>query len=436
MISRYSRPEMLAIWTDEARYQLWLDIEIAALEQFVIDGLAPASALENVIKKAKFSSARILEIEKEVKHDVIAFLTNIAEAVGDDARFLHLGMTSSDVVDTAFSIQLVRATDLILKGMTRLLDVVKQQALKHKNTVCVGRSHGIHAEPTTFGLKLASWYAELSRQLSRLKQGREEICVGAVSGPVGTFAGVSPRVEAHVCKKLGLRVEPISTQVIPRDRHAALFLSFAQVASTLERIAVEIRHLQRTEVREAEEFFSEGQKGSSAMPHKRNPVLSENVTGLSRVLRAMALASMENVALWHERDISHSSAERVIGPDMTLALDFMVQRMSGIVENLVVYPEQMKKNLELTRGLVFSGSLLVALTKKGVSREEAYRLIQKHAMEAWQGIDSDAAATFPERVMKDDKICSKLNAAELKEALALEPHLAHVDQIFSRVFGK
>ncbi len=426
---------MASLWTDQARFQLWLDIEIAALEQFVKDGLAPQSALENVRKKAQFSVERILEIEKEVKHDVIAFLTNVSESVGDDGRYLHLGMTSSDIVDTAFSLQLVRATDLLLTGVDSLMAAVKKQAMKHRKTICVGRSHGIHAEPTTFGLKLAVWYEELKRQKTRLTAAREDIRVGAISGPVGTFADVHPRVEAHVCKILGLEVEPVSTQIISRDRHAALFLSYSQLGGTLEKICLEVRHLQRTEVREAEEFFSEGQKGSSAMPHKRNPVLSENVTGLARLLRGWALAAMENVPLWHERDISHSSAERVIGPDMTITLDFMLARVTSIVENLLVYPEQMKRNLEMTRGLVFSGGVLVALTKKGISREEAYRLVQGHAMEAWKGVASEQEGIgFVERVKGDKKITGLLSEGELSHALSLEKHVSHVDEIFKRVF--
>lgn len=437
MIPRYSRPEMTALWTDESRFQLWLDIEIAALEQFVKEGLAPASALETVRKKAAFSVTRVLEIEKEVKHDVIAFLTNVAEHVGPEARFLHLGMTSSDVVDTAFSIQLHRATKLILKGIDDLLSVTKNLALKHKKTICIGRSHGIHAEPTTFGLKVAGWYAELKRQRERVSSAGEGIRVGAISGPVGTFAQVTPAVEAHVCKVLGLNIDPVSTQVISRDRHAALFLSYAQLGATLERICVEIRHLQRTEVREAEEFFSPGQKGSSAMPHKRNPVLTENITGLARLLRAWAQASLENISLWHERDISHSSVERVIGPDSTITLDFMLARVKNVVENLVVYPENMKRNLELTHGLPYSGSLLVALTKKGISREDAYKMVQQHALLAWESINDDSlkpGMSFPERILADTKITSLLSGEELRQVLSIESHLTAVDEIFKRVF--
>ncbi len=432
---------MTSLWSDESRYSIWLEIEILALEQFVKDGIAPASALENVRKKAKFTAARTEEIEREVKHDVIAFLTNVAEHVGPDSRYLHLGMTSSDVVDTAFSVQLSRSVDLLLQGLVGLLEVVRKQAFAHKETVCIGRSHGIHAEPTTFGLKVAGWYAELERQRKRLVAVGDEIRVGKISGAVGTFASLSPKVEEHVCRGLGLKPDPVSTQIIQRDRHAALFSSLAQLGGTLERICVEIRHLQRTEVREAEEYFSAGQKGSSAMPHKRNPILSENVTGLSRLLRGWALAALENMALWHERDISHSSVERVIAPDMMIAVDFMIERVRGIIEKLVVYPENMRRNLELTQGLIYSGSLLVALAKKGISREEAYRLIQKHALEAWEAVGDESLKgkekekSFIERVRADKKITGLLEQRELDETFSLAPHVAHVDEIFKRVFG-
>jgi len=436
MIPRYTRPEMAAIWTEEAKFQLWLDIEILALEQFVKDGLAPASALDAVREKATFSVERILEIEKEVKHDVIAFLMNVAESAGDDARYLHLGMTSSDVLDTTLSVQLSRASKLILQGIDTLLESVKKQAMKHKTTVCIGRSHGIHAEPTTFGLKLAVWYDELKRHRVRMEAATEDIRVGAISGAVGTFAHFSPRVEEHVCQSLGLKPAPASTQIIQRDRHAAFFTTIANLGNTLEKICVEIRHLQRSEVREVEEFFSPGQKGSSAMPHKRNPILSENVSGLARLLRSWAYASMENVALWHERDISHSSVERVIAPDATVTIDFMLARTNSIIDNLLVYPENMRRNLERTRGLYTSGGLLVALTRKGLSRNDAYRLIQKHAMEVWESVGNEdsKAQSFPDKVRGDKKITELLSEKELDELLALETHCAHVDEIFKRVF--
>lgn len=442
MISRYSRPEMAQLWTDDAKYQLWLDVEILVLEQLVKLGLAPATALENVRKRASFSANRILGIENEARHDVIAFLTNVAESVGEDARYLHLGMTSSDLLDTVFGVQLSRATDLILAAIETLLESIKKQAFAYKKTVCVGRSHGIHAEPMTFGLKFAVWYAEVSRHKRRIQFAREDIAVGAISGAVGTYAHLSPMVEEHVCKVLGLQPAPASTQIIQRDRHAALFSAYAQLGGTLEKICLEIRHLQRTEVREAEEYFSKGQKGSSAMPHKRNPILSENVTGLARLLRSWAAASLENIPLWHERDISHSSVERIMAPDMTITLDFMLARVSSIVKNLVVYPKNMQKNLELTRGLVFSGTLLVELAKKGLSREDAYQLVQKHALDTWEEINSEASLplscpsrqAFEERVRADQKITSILKKEELDSVFSLEKHLEHVDFIFQRVF--
>ena len=438
MIPRYSRKEMSDLWSDEARFKLWLEIETLALEALVKEGVAPQSALDAVRKKGNFDTARVLEIEHEVKHDVIAFLTNVAEYVGEGARYLHMGMTSSDLLDTCFSVQLTKATDIILNTLQALMLAVKIQAEAHRQTVCVGRSHGIHAEPTTFGLKLASFYAELDRQRVRLLAARKNIAVGAISGPVGTFAHLGTAIEAQVCAALGLAVDPISTQVISRDRHAEVFLAYAQLGSTLDRICTEVRHLQRTEVREAEEFFSAGQKGSSAMPHKRNPVLSENVCGLARLLRGWAVAALENVPLWHERDISHSSAERVIGPDATITLDFMLERTRSIIEKLVVYPERMKENLDFSQGLVFSGALLNALAEKGLSREDAYRLVQSHAMKVWEEISAGAPVSggqdFSARVRGDVSITKLLSAAELDRALSLEPHLSHVDEIFSRVF--
>ena len=437
MIPRYSRPEMAGLWTDEYRFQLWLEIETLALEQMVAEGIAPESSLKDVREKGAFDVERTLEIEKEVKHDVIAFLTNVKENVGEGARFLHYGMTSSDLLDTCFSVQLVRATDLVLKGLDGLMEAVKKQAYEHKTTVCVGRSHGIHAEPMTFGVKCANWYAELDRAKDRIEAARVEIAVGAISGPVGMYAHLTPKVEAHVCEKLGLKPDPVSSQVIQRDRHAALFSSFSLLASALERISVEVRHLQRTEVREAEENFTKGQKGSSAMPHKRNPILTENVTGLARLIRSWAHAASENVALWHERDISHSSVERVIGPDSTILLDFMLARMTSVVANLRVYPENMKKNLDLTGGLVYSGTLLVALAKQGLSREDSYALVQKHALEVWESINRGDAETkgFRERICSDAKVKDVLSEADLEECFKLDRHLANVDFIFERVFS-
>ncbi len=437
MIERYTRPEMGNIWTDDYRFQVWLEVETLALEGMAKLGIVPESAVKSVKEKGKFSTKRVLEIENEVKHDVIAFLTNVAEYVGPDARFLHFGMTSSDLLDTAFAVQLCRATDLILKGTAELLAAIKNLAQTHKKTVCVGRSHGIHAEPITFGLKAASWYAEVKRQKDRIILAREQIAVGAISGPVGTFAHLSPKVEEYVCEKLGFKPCAVSTQVIPRDAHANLFSCYAQMGATIERIAIEIRHLQRTEVREAEEFFSKGQKGSSAMPHKRNPVLTENITGLSRLLRAWADASLENIALWHERDISHSSAERVIAADSTITLDFIIHRCKRVVEGLVVYPERMKENLESTGGLVFSGTLLVALAAKGISREDAYKMVQSHAMAVWEELTGKGkvAKDFEARVREDEEITSRLSEAELKECFSLDHHLAQVDYIFNRVFA-
>ncbi len=436
MIARYTRPEMAAIWSEENKYTIWLEVETCALEGMVKLGIAPASALESVRKKGAFSIERIQEIEKEVKHDVIAFLTNVKEHVGEDARYLHWGMTSSDMLDTAFSVQLCRATDLIVRSLDELMAAVKDQAHKHKHTVCVGRSHGVHAEPTTFGLKLANWYDELTRQRKRIVAAREDVAVGAISGPVGTYAHLSPEVEIHVCQSLGLKPAPISSQVISRDVHAALFLAFAQLGATLERISVEIRHLQRTEVREVEEPFRKGQKGSSAMPHKRNPELSENVTGLARMLRSWAQASVENIALWHERDISHSSVERFIAPDITVTLDFALARVTTVVKDLQVYPENMKKNLDLTRGLVYSATLLPAMADKGMAREEAYSIVQKHAFDTWSEIDAGVPGkSFAERVREDKKVTALLTAAELESIFSLDRHTAHVDYIFQRVFG-
>lgn len=436
MIERYSRPEMTALWTEEAKYRLWLEVETLALEGMVKLGIAPQSALDSVKKKGNFSLKRIQEIEAEVKHDVIAFLSSVAEFVGEDARFLHLGMTSSDLLDTAFAVQLTRSADLILKGVDSLLESIKEQAFRHKDTACIGRSHGIHAEPTTFGLKVATWYAELARRQSRVKDAREAIAQGAISGPVGTYAHLSPKVEEHVCAALGLKPTAVSTQVISRDIHATLFLAYAELATTLEHIALEIRHLQRTEVRETEENFTKGQKGSSAMPHKRNPILTENLCGLARMVRAWGTASLENVSLWHERDISHSSAERFIAPDINITLDFMLARTNSVVKDLRVYPENMKRNLELTRGLLFSGTLLPAITAKGMIRDEAYRIVQEHALATWDSINSGADnKSFRERVEGDSRIGKLLSKKEMDEVFSLKSHFEHVDYIFKRVFG-
>lgn len=437
MIPRYSRKEMVELWTDQARFKLWLEIETIALEAMVVKGIAPKEALEAVRKKGGFDVARVHEIEAEVKHDVIAFLTSVAEHVGEEARWLHYGMTSSDLLDTCFALQLCSATDKILEGLDGLLAAVKKRAFEHKNTICIGRSHGIHAEPTTFGLKAASWYDALKRQQALIQNARKGIAVGSISGPVGTYAHLGPDIEKFVCEKLGLRAANVSTQVIPRDAHAALFSSFAQLATVIEQIAVEIRHLQRTEVREVEEFFSVGQKGSSAMPHKRNPILTENLTGLARLVRSWAASSLDNIVPWHERDISHSSVERVIAPDSTITLDFMLARITSVVDRLIVYPENMQRNLDLTGGLYASGSLLVALAAKGIAREIAYRMVQKHALATWDAMNEGDlnAASFPERVQQDSEIKQYLSDEELASCMSLERHTAHVEYIFSQVFS-
>jgi len=434
MIPRYTRPEMAAIWAPETRFGIWFEIEAHAASAMAELGLIPkdaAKAIWDKGSKAKFDVARIEAIEAEVKHDVIAFLTHLAEHIGPEARFVHAGLTSSDVLDTCLNVQLVRAADLLLAGLDRLLAALKKRALEHKNTPTVGRSHGIHAEPTTFGLKLAYAYAEFTRAKARLTQARAEVATCAISGAVGTFANVDPRIEAYVAQKLGLTPEPVSTQVIPRDRHAMYFATLAVIASSLERLATEIRHLQRTEVLEAEEFFSQGQKGSSAMPHKRNPVLSENITGLARMVRAYCLPAMENVALWHERDISHSSVERMIGPDATVTLDFALHRMAGVIDKLVVYPENMRKNLERLGGLIHSQRVLIALTQKGVQREDAYRLVQRNAMLVWEG-----KGDFLALLEADTEVAKVLTPIELGALFDLDYHLAHIDTIFARVFGQ
>ena len=427
MIPRYARPEMVNIWEPETRFSIWLDIETHAMDAMADLGIVPSEAAKAVREKGAFDVNRIDEIEREVKHDVIAFLTSLAEHVGEEARFVHQGMTSSDVLDTCFNVQLTRASDILLADLDALLAALKTRAMEHKMTPCIGRSHGIHAEPTTFGLKLAQAYAEFERCKNRLLAARKEIAVCAISGAVGTFANIDPAVEAHVAKAMGLSVEPISTQVIPRDRHAMFFATLGVIASTMERLAVEIRHLQRTEVLEAEEYFSPGQKGSSAMPHKRNPVLTENLTGLARMVRGMALPAMENVALWHERDISHSSVERMIGPDATITLDFALARLTGVVEKLVVYPDRMQKNLDLLGGLVHSQRVLLALTQAGTSREDAYRIVQQNAMPVWRG-----EGQFLELLKADKEVT--LSDEELEALFNLDYHFKHVDDIFARVF--
>jgi adenylosuccinate lyase len=430
MIPRYSRPEMARIWEPEAKFSIWLKIETYAAQAMAELGLIPKHAADAVRKRGGFDAARIDQIEREVKHDVIAFLTSVSEHVGPEARFLHAGLTSSDVLDTCFNVQLVQAADLLIADVDALLAALKARAFEFKDTLTVGRSHGVHAEPTTFGLKLATAYPEFARARERLVRAREEVATCAISGAVGTFAHVDPRVEAYVAKKLGLTPEPISTQVIPRDRHAAYFATLAVVASSIERLATEIRHLQRTEVLEAEEYFSEGQKGSSAMPHKRNPVLSENLTGLARVVRAYAQPALEDVALWHERDISHSSVERVIGPDATIALDFALVRLTGIIKGLVVYPERMRANLKRLGGLIHSQRVLLALTEAGVPREEAYRMVQRNAMKVW-----DTGADFQATLLADKDVTKALSPDEIKAQFDLGYHTKHVDTIFARVFG-
>lgn len=434
MIPRYSRPEMVAIWSPETRFRIWFEIEAHACDALADLGVIPKEAARTIWEKggaAQFDVARIDEIERVTKHDVIAFLTHLAEFVGPDARFIHQGMTSSDVLDTCFAVQLTRASDILLADIDDLLAALKRRAFEHKNTITIGRSHGIHAEPTTFGIKLAEAYAEFSRARERLVRAREDIATCAISGAVGTFANIDPRVEAHVAKALGLEVEPVSTQVIPRDRHAMFFATLGVIASSIERVATEIRHLQRTEVLEAEEFFSEGQKGSSAMPHKRNPVLTENLTGLARLVRGMSIPAMENVALWHERDISHSSVERMIGPDATVTLDFALARLTGVIDKLVIYPENMEKNLNQLGGLVHSQRVLLALTQKGASREEAYRLVQRNAMPVWRG-----EGNFLDLLKADADVKKYLSDAEIEERFDLGYHTKHVDTIFARVFGQ
>ena len=430
MIPRYSRPEMAAIWSPESKFQIWFEIEAHACDAQAKLGVIPEEAAREVWDKGAFEVARIDEIERETHHDVIAFLTNLAEYVGPSARFVHQGMTSSDVLDTCFSVQLVRATDILLDDMEHLLAALRRQAYEHKNDICIGRSHGIHAEPTTFGLKLAQAYAEFDRCRTRLHQARQEVATCAISGAVGTFANIDPRVEDHVAAAMGLQIEPVSTQVIPRDRHAMYFSILAVIASSIERLATEIRHLQRSEVLEAEEFFAEGQKGSSAMPHKRNPILTENLTGLARLVRMSAVPALENVALWHERDISHSSVERGIAPDSTVTLDFALNRLTGVIEKLTVYPENMTANLDRLGGLIFSQRVLLALTQTGVSRENAYSYVQRNAMPVWRG-----EGNFLDLLKADGDVMAAISAAELEAMFDLDYHTKHVDTIFERVFA-
>ena len=429
MIPRYSRPEMTQIWSEHSKFQIWFEIEAHACNAQAELGVIPHSAAQTIWEKGKFDIDRINEIERETKHDVIAFLTNLAEYVGPDARFVHQGMTSSDILDTTLSVQLARAADILLAGLDRVLSALKIRANEHKYTPTIGRSHAIHAEPTTFGIKLARFYAEFQRNKTRLQAAKLEISTCAISGAVGTFAHIDPMVERYVAKKMQLQIEPISSQVIPRDRHAMFFAVLGVIASSVENLAIEVRHLQRTEVREAEEFFSAGQKGSSAMPHKRNPVLTENLTGLARMVRSVVIPALENVALWHERDISHSSVERMIGPDATITLDFALNRLAGVVEKLVVYPEQMQANLDALGGLVHSQQILLALTQKGVSREDAYRLVQKHAMDVWK-----TGGSYLDRMKSDDEVGQYLTNAELEQLFDTKQHHQHVDTIFTRVF--
>ncbi|CAN7349598.1 adenylosuccinate lyase [Bradyrhizobium sp. LjRoot220] len=434
MIPRYTRPEMAAIWEPQTRFKIWFEIEAHAADAQAELGVIPKEAAKTVWAKARnvtFDIPRIDEIERETKHDVLAFTTHLAEIVGPEARFVHQGMTSSDVLDTCFNVQLTRAADLLLADLDKVLAALKKRAFEHKMTPTIGRSHGIHAEPVTFGLKLAYAYAEFSRARERLITARKEVATCAISGAVGTFAQIDPRVEEHVAKAMGLTPEPISTQVIPRDRHAMYFATLGVIASSVERLATEIRHLQRTEVLEAEEFFSEGQKGSSAMPHKRNPVLSENLSGLARMVRAYAMPAMENIVLWHERDISHSSVERMIGPDATVTLDFALNRLAGLVEKLLIYPENMQKNLDRLGGLVHSQRILMALTQKGASREDAYKFVQRNAMPVWRG-----EGDFLSLLKKDPDVKKHLSDAEIEERFDLGYHFKHVDTIFKRVFGE
>jgi len=431
MIPRYSRPEMAAIWEPANKFKIWLEIEAHACDKQAELGVIPGDAAKAVREKGSFNIDRIDEIERETRHDVIAFLTNLAEFVGPEARFVHQGMTSSDVLDTCLAVQLKQASDLLLGDIDGLLTALKKRAEEFKLTPCIGRSHGIHAEPTTFGIKLAGFYAEFDRNRDRLQAARAEIATCAISGAVGTFAMIDPAVEEHVAEKMGLKIEPVSTQVIPRDRHAAFFATLGVIASSVERLATEIRHLQRTEVREAEEYFSPGQKGSSAMPHKRNPVLTENLTGLARIVRMAVIPAMENVALWHERDISHSSVERMIGPDATVTLDFALVRLTGVIDNLQVNPDAMEKNLGLLQGLIFSQQVMLALTQAGMSREDAYTAVQRNAMEVWNG-----KGAFLDLLQADKDVTKLLDESALAKLFDMGAHSKHADTIFKRVFGE
>jgi adenylosuccinate lyase len=429
MISRYTRDEMGKIWEMENRYAKWLQVEMLACEAMAEAGLIPKEALNNIMEKARFSGERILEIEKVTRHDVIAFLENVAEYVGPDSRFIHMGLTSSDILDTGFALQLKEAMELIIRGVTEFMNTLKERAEEHKYTAMIGRSHGIHAEPITFGLKLALWYSEMGRNRKRLEDALDTISYGKLSGAVGTFANISPEIEAYVCKKLGLKPAEVSNQVIQRDRHAQYFSALAVLAGTLEKIAIEIRHLQRTEVLEAEEPFEKGQKGSSAMPHKKNPVGSENISGLARLVRSNSLAAMENMALWHERDISHSSVERVIGPDSTIMIDFMLHRLNRIIKNLVVHVDKMKENLDMLKGLIFSQQVMIKLASAGLKRQTAYEMVQKIAMQVW-----DTGNDFKTLVLKDRDIKKYLTEESIQEIFSLEYHYRYVEEIFSRVF--
>ena len=430
MIPRYARQQMTDIWSPHSKFQIWLEIEAHACDAMASLGVIPAEAAKAVWERGQFDIDRIDEIERETKHDVIAFLTNLAEYVGEEARFVHQGMTSSDVLDTTLAVQLSRAADLLDEGLDKLLAALRVQAEAHKFTPTIGRSHGIHAEPTTFGLKLASFYAEFARNKDRLASARKDIATCAISGAVGTFAHIDPAVEAHVASQMGLTVEPVSTQVIPRDRHGYFFSVLGVIASSVERLATEIRHLQRTEVREAEEFFSAGQKGSSAMPHKRNPVLTENLTGLARIVRSAVVPALENIALWHERDISHSSVERMIGPDATITLDFALHRLASVMENLLIYPDAMQKNLDQLGGLVHSQQVLLALTQKGASREDAYLFVQRNAMRVW-----NEGLAYLDLLKADTDIAPYLSHEELDALFDLDQHFRHVETIFARVFS-
>jgi adenylosuccinate lyase len=432
MIPRYTRPEMAAIWAEENKFKIWLEVETLALEKMADLKIVPKSAAKALREKGNFDIARINEIEKEVKHDVIAFLTSVAEFVGEDSRYVHQGMTSSDVIDTSFAVQLTQAADLLIKDLDGLLAALKKRALEHKATLCIGRSHGIHGEPTTFGLKLAGHYAAFKRAKQRLINAKEEVSTITISGAVGTYATAEPEIEEYVAKKLGLKPETVATQVIPRDRHAMFFATLGVIASSVENLAVEIRHLQRTEVREAEEFFSPGQKGSSAMPHKRNPILSENLTGLARLVRAAVIPAMENVALWHERDISHSSVERNIAPDATVTLDFALVRLTGLIENLLVYPDTMKENLEKMGGLVFSQRVLLALTQAGISREDAYRIVQRNAMKVWE---AKGKTTLRDALETDSQVTERLDKKVMDTIFDYSQYTKHVERIIKRAIA-